>query len=361
MIHSLSSTSLAPEGRISQKNKRNVVALSILAFAVVLIFFISLFVGTSNMSFIDSWNGLFGSGSQIQNSIMQNIRLPRVLAGLIAGAGLGVAGLVMQSTLKNPMASPSTLGVSNAAVLGANVALIVLNGGYISSSSQSASVSSSPYAVTLFAFLFALSSILLILLLSSFRGFSPNTVVLSGIALGSLFSAITTIIQYFATDTELSSAVYWTFGDLSRASFTDDWIMLIVVGISIVVFLFLAPKLNAIMSGDDTAKSLGVHISILRFICLLLASLITAACIAFLGIISFVGIVAPHVIKRTLGYNHRFSIIGSALTGSLFLLISDLVARVILQGTSLPVGAITALIGAPFFLYIVFLKRGQEC
>lgn len=358
MESSLGAKSLSSRGEIAKKKKNNILFLSLLAFLVILIFFFSLFVGTSNLSFPDAWLGLFGKGTAIQNSIMQNIRFPRALAGLIAGAGLGVSGLIMQSTLKNPMASPSTLGVSNAAVLGANLALIVFAGGNLSSS---VSVSSSPYSVTSFAFIFAMVSTLLVLFLSSFRGFSSDGVVLSGIALGALFSALTTIIQYFASDTQLSSAVYWTFGDLSRASLNDDYLMLAVVAVSLVVFIFFAPKLNALSTGDLSAKSLGVNTGLTRFILLLLASLLTAVCISFLGIVSFIGIVAPHSVKRLMGNNHHYSIVGTALFGSLFLMLSDLVARVILNGTSLPVGAVTALIGAPFFLYIVFSKRGKEC
>lgn len=349
---------LSPWQVIKRSDKQNVLVLVLLGVLVVLVFFLSLFVGTSNMSFSDGWKALFGQGSTIQNSIMRNIRLPRVIAGLLAGAGLGVAGLIMQTTLKNPMASPSTLGVSNAAVLGANIALIAFGGGKLTSSTV---VSSSPYSVTGFAFFFALLSVAAVLFLSSFRGFSSDTVILIGVALGALFSALTTIIQYFATDSELSSAVYWTFGDLSRATMSDNWIIMAVVGVSLIVFLLLSPELNALLTGDMSAKSLGVNSSLVRLVLLLLSSLITAICISFLGIISFVGIVAPHSIKRIMGPNHRFSIIGTCLFGSLFLMVSDLLARVLLNGTSLPVGAVTALIGAPFFIYIVFSKRGKEC
>lgn len=354
-------TSLAPRAAIIKSRKARILALAILGTAVILVFFFSLFVGTSSLSFVDAWNGLFGNGSTIAVSIMRNIRLPRVLAGLIAGAGLGLSGLIMQSTLKNPMASPSTLGVSNAAVLGANIALIILGGGSIAGNGSSSIVGSSSYSVTAFAFLFSLLAIVMVLALSSFRGFSANSVVLAGIALGSMFSATTTLIQYFASDTQLSAAVYWTFGDLGRATFQEDWIMLVVVAASTLAFMFLAPHINAISTGEETAYSLGVNVRFVRFLTLFLASLITACCIAFLGIIGFIGIIAPHTIKRTIGHDHRYSIIGTALSGSLFLLLSDVIARVILQGTSLPVGAITALVGAPFFLYIIFSRKEREC
>lgn len=340
---------------IKRNRKKTIITFSILGVLLVLAFFLAILTGSSNMNWGTAIQALFGKGDSTDIMIMQRIRLPRVLAGLIAGAGLALAGHVMQSSLRNPMADPSTLGVSNAAVLGANVALIVLGGGIYSS--NSGLVESNPYLVTGLAFLFSLASILLILGLSSFRKFESGTVILAGIAMGALWSALTTLIQYFASDTALSGAVYWTFGDLGRASFTDDWILLGVCGIAALVFFFFSPAYNAISGGEDNAKSLGINVSLVRFISLLLASLVTAVCVSFLGIIGFLGIMAPHLMKRIIGRDHRISLPASALTGSILLLFSDTLARSLLQGTALPVGAITALLGAPFFLYVVFSRK----
>lgn len=341
--------------------RKNLIVILVLLVLVTIAFFLSLFIGTSGLSFAEAIQALFGVGDKTNILIMQRIRLPRVLAGLIAGFGLAASGLIMQTTLNNPMASPSTLGVSNAAVLGANVAIIVISGGFFNSNNGASWVLSNPYAVASFAFVFALINMAIILGLSSIKGFSPNTVILSGIALGAMFSALTTIIQYFATDTQLASAVYWTFGDLGRATYQTDWIMLGVVLVSVIVFLVLSRSLNAMLSGDEGAKSLGINPSLIRFICLFLASLISATCISFLGIIGFLGIIAPQVMKRIVGSNHKYSIISSCLFGSLLLLVSDMVARVILKGTSLPVGAITSILGAPFFLYIIFSRKERTC
>jgi iron complex transport system permease protein len=346
--------------KLNHHKKYRLTVIFVLFLLVILVFFLSLFVGSSNMSFVDGVKALFGEGTKTNILIMQNIRLPRVLAGLIAGFGLAASGHIMQSSLNNPMASPSTLGVSNAAVLGANIAIIVLSGGYFDSANGSNWNSSNPYVTVTFAFLFALGAMATILALSSFRGFQPNTVVLAGIALGSLFSAVTTLIQYFATDTQLASAVYWTFGDLGRATYQTDWIMLAVVSVSTIVFFFLSKSLNVMQSGDESAKSLGINPSLVRFICLFLASLIAATCISFLGIIGFLGIIAPQVMKRIVGEDHRYSLISSCLFGSLLLILSDTLARALLQGTSLPVGAITSILGAPFFLYIIFSKKEKH-
>ena len=341
--------------------RKNLIVIAVLSVLVILAFFLSLFIGTSGLSFKEAFWALFGQGDKMNILIMQRIRLPRVLSGLIAGFGLAASGLIMQTSLKNPMASPSTLGVSNAAVLGANVAIIVLSGGFFDSNNGTSWVLSNPYAVASCAFIFALINMAIILGLSSIKSFSPNTVILSGIALGSMFSALTIIIQYFATDTQLASAVYWTFGDLGRATYQTDWIMLGVIVISVIAFMVLSKSLNAMLSGDEGAKSLGINTSLIRFICLFLASLISATCISFLGIIGFLGIIAPQVMKRIVGSNHCYSIISSCLFGSLLLLVSDMVARVILKGTSLPVGAITSILGAPFFLYIIFSRKEKSC
>ena len=201
---------------------------------------------------------------------------------------------------------------------------------------------------------------LAILGLAKFRSFQSETIILTGVALSSVFTAVTTLIQYFANDVSLSSAVYWSFGDLSRTGYREIIILASVIVPSCLIFFFFKNQLNAFALGDDGAKTSGVNTELFRFIFLLLSSLITAVCVAFLGIIGFVGLVAPHIVKKTLGENHRFSLLGSALVGSLLLIISDDIARVIMQGFSLPVGAITAVFGAPFFLYIIFNSRRRK-
>ena len=172
-----------------------------------------------------------------------------------------------------------------------------------------------------------------------------------------LFQALTNLIQYFSSDNALASAVYWTFGDLTRASFGQIGIMEVVVLVSLVAFFFLAPGLNAIEEGDEVAKSLGVNVELTRFSGLILASLITAICVSFVGIIGFIGLVIPQMMKRLLGSDNRFLIPISALVGSLSLILCDLLSRLLMEGTNLPVGAITSIIGAPIFIYILLSQR----
>ena len=328
--------------------KRARYILAALAVAVVLMALVCLFVAA-----------LFGRGSAANVRILRSIRVPRVLAALIAGAALSVSGLVMQTTLSNAMASPSTMGVSNAAVFGANLSIIVFAGGYLSTGNNLASYTAgvNPFAASVTAFAFSALSILLILALCRVRSFSPNVVVLAGIAVGSIWTAATTLLQFYATDVGLSAAVVWNFGDLGRATYKTDLLMLCASAPGLAVFSALAWRYNALLSGDLAAGSMGVNVSRLRFFSLLLASLMTAACVSSLGIIGFVGVICPHVAKRLLGQDHRISLPASALLGSLLLLGADALSRSLGSGSALPVGAITSLLGAPFFLAIIFSRK----
>ena len=346
--------------QLQKRNKRNASVIIAMIFAVVAVGIGCLFVGSSNMSFQEALEALLGGGTGAQSRIIWRIRVPRVLAAIIAGAGLSVSGLIMQTTLNNAMASPSTLGVSNAAVFGANLSIIAFAGGFLSTGNNLSGfdVGANPYATSLLAFVFSTVSILLILGLCTIRSFSPNVVVLAGMAIGSVWTAATTILQFYATDVGLSAAVIWSFGDLGRATYRTDFIMLGVVIVGIVFFMIMSWKYNALLSGEATAKTMGVNVEWLRFASMLLASVITAACVSFLGIIGFVGVICPHITKKLLGQDHRVTIPVSCLSGSLLLLFADTLSRTLGNGSALPVGAITSLLGAPFFVAIIF--SGKE-
>ena len=349
---------------LEKKNRRNRAVIVAMFLAVIVTSIACLFVGSSNMSFEEALNALLGGGNDAQSRIIWRIRVPRVLAAIVAGAGLSVAGLIMQTTLNNAMASPSTLGVSNAAVFGANLSIIAFAGGFLSTGNnvQSFDVGANPYATSLLAFAFAAVSVLLILGLCTLRSFSPNVVVLAGMAIGSVWTAATTILQFYATDVGLSAAVVWSFGDLGRATYRTDAIMAAVVLVGLVFFMFMSWKYNALLSGEATAKTMGVRVEGLRFVSLLLSSVITAACVSFLGVIGFVGIICPHVTKKLLGQDHRVTIPVSCLMGSLLLTLADTLSRSMGSGSALPVGAITSLLGAPFFIAIIFgRKENHKC
>ena len=347
---------------LENNRKRNAAALALLGFCVLTLAFVCLFVGSSHMSVRECVAALMKKGSAAQVRIIWNIRIPRVLAAVIAGAGLSVSGLIMQTDLNNPMASPSTLGVSNAAVFGANLSIIAFAGGFLSTGNNltNYTVGANPFATSLMAFLFSAASILIILALCRLRAFQPGVVVLAGIAIGSVWTAATTVLQFYATDVGLSAAVVWTFGDLGRATYRTDLIMAVVVLAGILFFAVMSWRFNALLSGDAAAKSMGVAVDRLRFQSMLLASVITAVCVSFLGIIGFVGIICPHVTKRLLGQDHRVSVPASALSGSILLLLADTLSRSMGNGSALPVGAITSMLGAPFFLAVIFSRKGEH-
>ena len=316
--------------RIETAKKKNTVAFAVLIAVLIALCVACLLVGSSNMRIADSFAALFGRGTAAQERIIRNIRIP-------------------------------TLGVSNAAVFGANVSIIVGAGGFLETGNHLSSYTSgiNLYATSLVAFLFAALSILLILGLCRMRAFTPGVVVLAGIAIGAVWTAATTVLQFYATDVGLSAAVIWTFGDLGRATYRSDLLMALITLPGIAFFSTVSWRLNALLSGDAAAGSMGVNVNVLRFSTMLVASLITAVCVSFLGVIGFVGIICPHIVKRILGHDHRVTVPASALCGSILLLIADTLSRSIGSGSALPVGAITSLFGAPFFLAIIFLRRGH--
>lgn len=334
-----------------------IIVLLALAFLLIIV---GLYIGSSNISFIQTLQAFFRTGDKTNIIIVWNIRMPRILAAVVAGGGLAISGCIMQSVLKNPMASPSTLGVSNGAVFGANFAIIFLGAGAITGT-QGVSVSiDNPYLTTICAFAGAVASIALIFALSAKNAFSNETVTIAGIALGAFFQAGTTILQYFAEDTQLSAAVFWTFGDLGRATYDEILIMTIVVVLSFLWFFLRRWDYNALSEGDETAKSLGVRVRVVRLTGLFLSSLICAVCVSFLGIIGFVGLIAPHAARRFVGNDQRFLLPASALGGSVLLLSANIISRCVVWGMALPIGAVTSFFGAPCFLWMLIRKRGQK-
>ena len=350
-----------PSGKINTYlqytwEKKAVILLLITLIAILAVYAVN--AGSTDLTFYQVLQSILGQGTSVSDVVIWNIRLPRVLAGIIAGAGLSVAGCVMQNNLRNPLASPSTLGISNAAAFGANIAIICFGAGSIQSTSTDAVIISNPYFVTISAFLWAMAATLVILLLARFRGFSPEAMVLAGVAIGSLFSAGTILVQYFAQDVQVAAVVFWTFGDLGRASWKEVSIIAFLTGLAMAYFMTQRWNYNALDSGEETAKGLGVNVERVRLAGMFVSSLITAVAVSFLGIISFIGLVGPQIMRRVIGVDHRFLIPASALMGALLLLAADTVARTILSPVVLPVGAITSFLGAPLFLYL--LARGHQ-
>lgn len=336
-------------------------------FALVAILFacvvVSISVGSSGLTIFEIVTALIGRGTRQTNAIVWNIRMPRIVTGIMVGSALALAGCIMQNVLRNPLASSSTLGVSQGASFGAAFAIVCLDAGAQVNASTSAAAAVSitnPYLVTLCAFIGGFLTTVVILGLSRVAKVSPATMVLAGVALSSLFSGGTTIVQYFADDVKVASVVYWTFGDLGRANWREITLIFAITVVSLVYFLGNRWNFNAMESGADTAKSLGVPVDRLILISMTLCSLMAAVSTAFVGCISFIGLISPHMVRKFVGNDYRFLIPASALTGAIVLVLSELTSRVIVAPSILPIGALTSFLGAPMFLWMIFKRKGAK-
>ncbi len=287
--------------------------------------------------------------------IVWDVRLPRILAAIIVGAGLSLSGTVMQSVLRNPLASPYTLGLSSAAAFGASFAIVFLDAG---TGTTSTIIISNSLAVTVSAFTFCSLSTLTIILLTVLTRITAESMVLAGIAIGSLFAAGLTLMQYLADSIQLASIISWTFGDLGRANWRAIWISGGLLLPAVALFFLFRWDLNALDTGEEAARGIGVKTGSVRIVAMTAASLISAVIVSFYGTIAFVGLLAPHIARRILGGDHRFLLPASPLIGALLLLSADTAARTILSPMVLPVGILTSLFGGPLFIYL--LIAGQR-
>lgn len=314
--------------------------------------------GSSGLTIEEVLMTIIGKGTAKTRVVVFNLRLPRVVTAIVAGIGLAAVGCVMQSILRNPLASSSTLGVSQGAAFGAAFAIIALDAGMQSQTLDGVAISN-PYTTSLCAFVGSMFSTMVVLGLSRFKKITPQTMILSGVALSSLFSGGTTLLQYFADDVKVAAVVFWTFGSLGSTSWREIVIMSIVVAGAVVFFMFNRWNYNALQSGENTAKGLGVNTDRLMISSMIVCSLTASVIVSYIGIINFIGLIAPHLMRRIVGSDYRYLLPASALTGSVLLLLSDTVARLVVQPVILPIGAITSFLGAPLFLYFIF-KGGDK-
>ena len=327
-----------------------------LLLALIAVSFASLCLGSYSLSLNEILAAITGHGDVNSSLVVWNMRLPRIVAAVIAGLSLAVAGAVMQCVLRNPLASPFTVGISHGAAFGAAFAIIELGAGELHRTGQGVIITN-PYLIPIFAFLGALIGVFVILLLSKLRDLSPEAMILAGVAMASLFSAATMLMQYFAEDVKVAAVVFWTFGDIGRATWGEIRLMAIAVVPALIYFLYRRWDYNALLSGDETAISLGIDPQRVRLESMLLASFVTAISVSFLGIIGFIGLISPHIIRLVVGGDYRFLIPFSTLLGALFLLSADTIGRSIIAPIVIPVGIVTAFMGAPVFIYL--LVRGS--
>ncbi len=336
--------------QLYRKNQiKSISFLIVLGGVLLLAVLLSLRAGSYETPVGELLKGIFGLSSDKKiNLVVQNNRLPRIITAILAGGGLGLAGCVLQAVLRNPLASASTLGVSQGATFGAAFAIVVLG-----------LTGTSGLGIPLCAFAGSIAVALVILGLSKFRQVSPEGIVLAGVAISSMFTGATTLIQYFADEVELSTLVFWTFGDLGSTGWEDLGGMAAVVAVLCVYCFACRWDYNALLGGEETAVSLGIHVKRLTMVSMLLCCLCSSVVVSHVGLISFIGLVAPHIVRMVVGNNHVYLIPGSVLGGATLLLLGDLFARTVISPVILPIGAITSFLGGPLFLYLLF-KGGRK-
>ena len=288
------------------------------------------------------------AGDPMLDAIVQTLRLPIALMAVVVGAALGVSGAVMQTILNNPLASSYTLGISAGAGFGAALAILV-----------GASLPlPEAWAIPLAAFAFAGVACALVGSVGRMRDATPELLVLAGIACLFLFQALLSLLQFLASPEALQQIVFWLFGSLLRASLGKVGIVTIVLAIALPLLLADAWRLTALKLGDDRARALGVRVDRLRLRAFVVVSLLTGAAVAFVGTIGFIGLVAPHIARMLVGEDQRHMLPASAAFGALLLSIASVVSKLVMPGTVFPIGIITALIGVPFFAWLI-LSTGR--
>lgn len=336
----LKSVSLAPAGNRWQ------FAAGFLILAILVIGIASLAIGASPVPVKRVIAALMGDGEARDNLVVLSLRLPRMVAALVVGAGLGVAGAAMQGLYRNPLADPGLIGVSAGAALGA-IAMIVLGG--------SIGTPLGVWAVPAGAFVGALAATLLTQAIGARRRDEGRTasLLLGGIAINAIVGVVIGILNFLADDRQLRDLTFWSMGNVGRADWSGILLLVGSMVIGILIIFRQARSLDALALGESPARHLGVDISGMRLRIVLATALMVGTATALCGMIGFVGIVVPHLVRLTLGAGHRLLLPMSALGGSLLLLAADLVGRTIAAPLELPVGLMTGALGAPFFLWLL--------
>lgn len=283
--------------------------------------------------------------------VLLHLRLPRVVMAMLAGAALSVSGVLMQAITRNPLVSPYTIGVSSAASFGASVAIMfgVGWGGV------------GIYFIPLTAFTCALIAAFMVFGMTWWRGMGPQAMILTGIALMYLFSAMTAAVQFVATEEQLARVVHWTFGSLNGVRWDAVGLCAVVLALALPLMQMRAWQLNALtVAGDEVARSLGVNVTALRGMAIGLAVVSAAAVISFVGVIGFVGLIGPHLARMLIGGDHRTLLPFAAITGAMLLLVADTVGRLAFSPIVIPVGIVVAFVGVPLFLHLVIARQRES-
>ena len=343
----------------NQSKSKRMLALSILGGMALLALVTSILTGPVEIPISAIWQGLkrtFGADPTTMSgssAIVSVIRLPRVLLGVCVGAALGISGAALQGLFRNPLVDPGLIGVSSGGALGASVWIIF--GSTLTFIPEFLMV----FALPVFAFLGSLFAMVLVYRIGSRRGHvSVAAMLLSGIAINALSAAALGFLVFVSNDTQLRSINFWTLGSLGGAIWAKIWpSMIVVVGASILI-LRDAENLNLFAIGENDARHLGCDTAKLKRRMIVLPAMTTAAAVSVSGIIGFIGLVAPHLIRLLAGTDHRLVLPGSALLGVILILTADILARIAVSPAELPLGIITSLVGAPFFIWLLVRYKG---
>ncbi len=347
---------------IDEYKRTNHFRWGLILFLIVstfIIFIISLYIGPTDVTIGEIFKNIFSADGSWEGYVIHDIRLKRSIAAILAGIGLGVSGAVMQCVLKNPLGSPYTLGISNSAAFGAALGIMVLGGGIVTGQSVSSYVIENPYTVTISAFIFSLLATGAIILSMRIFNASPETMLLTGMALSAIFSAGIAFLQYQANELALSAIVFWQFGDLEKISWDNMWFVATIVAIAFAYLYLKRWDLNAMDLGDDIAHGLGINVSRVRILVLLLSAVMTSIIVSFVGIIGFIGLLAPHLSRKLVSNDKCLLIPTSAIIGALVLLIALMLSENAF-GFTVPIGIVTSFIGGPLFLWILYGRYSKK-
>jgi iron complex transport system permease protein len=338
--------------------KRWILWMMVLVLLLAGVMGISVSLGAVTIPLSKSWSILLhhllgltseGGWTASESSIILELRLPRTISGILVGAALSLAGAVLQALLRNPLADPFVLGISSGAAVGAVLAILVGLG----------STFLGIYAVPGAAFGGALLTLLLVYFIARVEGRIPTqTMLLSGVIVSSFFSAIIMFLISVTSNEQIHSVMFWLMGNLEYSASQSLGVIFLYFLVGSAVLFFLAKDLNILVLGEETASELGVEVERVKKIAFVFASLITGAVVSVSGLIGFVGLVVPHVVRMIWGPDHRFLLPASALMGAMLLVVADTIARTVLAPSEIPVGVVTAMGGAPFFVYLL-RKKGH--
>jgi iron complex transport system permease protein len=330
--------------------RRNILVTAAVAVSLAVVFLVALVTGPLDIPLERAIGALFGIGNASEVFIVHDIRFPRILCCALVGAALSVSGVAMQGLFRNPMASPSILGVSSGAAFGAALAIGLGIGSVFGS-----------YSVTVMAFVLCFATTFLVYLLAKTSGgISTTMLLLSGVAVGAFFNSMVSAIQYFASTEVLSSIVYWLMGSFSSCGWNSFMTAMVPIVAGILLIAFSSRELNMISLGEEQAESLGVNVKRTRAILLIGTSLAVAGAVSISGIIGFVGLIIPHVFRMIVGPDHRILVPLSVIGGAAFMILMDAVARWVISPDELPIGILTAILGAPFFIYVMRTRRNYR-